>query len=245
MCIQAKNGVAHKPRQKDSRAGLFRVKAVVFDFDGTLTLPVNDETTWEKIWKFLGYNANECAYFYRLFFEGKLSHEKWCKLTCRKFKARGLTQNQLLQIGRTTTLVRDLSEVLCRLKQRRIKLYLLSGSIKQAIRESLGELTELFEDISANDIFFGRDGVISEIRGTKYDFWGKADFLRDVINENHLLPLEVLFVGNSYNDEWASQSGVRTLCVNPRFTNPDICDHWMYCIRRMDSLTEILPYVGQ
>ena len=28
-------------------------------------------------------------------------------------------------------------------------------------------------------------------------------------------PCDILFVGNSVNDEWVYQSGAKTLCVNP------------------------------
>jgi len=58
-----------------------------------------------------------------------------------------------------------------------------------------------------------------------------------------LSELDVLFVGNSLNDIYASRSGARTLCVNPHLTNPEIEEHWTYCIPEMRNLKQILQHV--
>ena len=60
---------------------------------------------------------------------------------------------------------------------------------------------------------FGADGSLAHIAGTKYDFVGKADYLRRLMSFEKIAPYEILFVGNSCNDIFASQSGARhTLC---------------------------------
>ena len=84
--------------------------------------------------------------------------------------------------------------------------------------------------------------ALKRIIGTRYDFEGKADYHRTLMSDQGFDPLEVLFVGNSCNDVFASQSGARTLCVNPRFTDPNNVEHWTYFIRQMRDLSEVLPY---
>jgi phosphoglycolate phosphatase-like HAD superfamily hydrolase len=64
-----------------------------------------------------------------------------------------------------------------------------------------------------------------------------------LIKELDVSPLDVLFIGNSSNDELAGQSGARTLCVNPHFTDPATNIQWSYAIRKMENLGEILPFV--
>ena len=120
---------------------------------------------------------------------------------------------------------------------------MLSGSIKQVIRVALGDLYELFEEVKANEIRFDSSGLMDGIIGTRYDFQGKAEFLRDVISDQRLSPLDVLYVGNSSNDVWASESGARTLCVNPHMTNPDIEEHWTYAIKEMTDLRQIMKFI--
>jgi HAD superfamily phosphoserine phosphatase-like hydrolase len=233
-----------RTRSEFTERQIFPTRAVVFDFDGTLTLRKENLTTWERIWLELGYDVNECAAYLRQFSDKKISHKKWCDLTCEKFRERGLTSDQVLHIAEQVKLVPGTAETIRILREEGIALYILSGSIRQVIKHVLGDLWDHFDEVKANDIIFDKDGVISAIRGTRYDFEGKADYLKEVIHRHALSPLEVLFVGNSCNDVWASRSGARTLCVNPHFTDPNIALHWSYCLRQMDDLRAVLEFTN-
>lgn len=221
---------------------LFPVKVAVFDFDGTLTRRDDDYTTWEIIWKNLGYDVNECARLHDEFTSKKITHEEWCRITADKFALRGLTQDHLSKIADSMPLVPGVADTLEELRSRDIRLYILSGSIRHIIRRVLGQLEALFENIQANDMVFRKDGSLATIRGTLYDFEGKATYLTQLARELRINPLEMLFVGNDGNDNYVSRSGAKTLCVNPRFTEPNNAKHWTYCIRRMDHMREILNF---
>jgi len=223
---------------------IFPTRAVVFDFDGTLTLRKENLTTWERIWLELGYDLNECAEYLRQFADKKITHKEWCNITCEKFRERGLSADQVKRVAEKVELVPGTAETIKRLREEGVALYILSGSVRQVVKHVLGDLYEYFDEVKANDIIFGRDGVISAIRGTKYDFEGKADYIKDIIQRHGLSPLEVLFIGNSCNDVWASQSGARTLCVNPHFTDPNIAVHWTYCLRQMEDLRAVLDFTN-
>jgi HAD superfamily phosphoserine phosphatase-like hydrolase len=222
----------------------FETKAVVFDFDGTLTARADDETTWEKIWVKLGYSINDCSDLHWKYSNGRFSHQRWCEITRDNFRGAGFSKKDLLEVARSIKLIDGVRETLDALRNRGIKLYILSGSIRQIINEVLGDLRRYFDDIKANDIYFDYNGLIKDIRGTRYDFEGKATFLSRVIEENSYAPYDVLFVGNSCNDIFASRSGARTLCVNPRGTEWNNKEHWTYLLRRMDSLEQILKFVS-
>jgi HAD superfamily phosphoserine phosphatase-like hydrolase len=218
----------------------FETKAVVFDFDGTLTVRTDDETTWEKIWVKLGYKIDNCSALHSKYTNRKMSHQEWCDITRDHFREAHFSRKDLKDVAKSITLIPGTREVLESLRARDIKLYILSGSIKQIIYEVLGDLRGYFEDIRANDISFDSSGIIRKISGTLYDFEGKATFLSRIIAENEYSPFDVLFVGNSCNDIFASQSGARTLCVNPRGTDGYKKEHWTYLLKGMDNLTEIL-----
>jgi phosphoserine phosphatase len=220
----------------------FETKAVVFDFDGTLTTRSDDETTWEKIWVKLGYPINDCSELHHKFWQGKFSHQEWCNITRDRFRKKSLSKNDLREVAGSIVLIDGFKETLEELRDRGIKLYILSGSIKEVITGVLGDFRAWFEQVQANEVLFDSAGIIQEIRGTSYDFEGKAKFLSRIIDDNSYSPYDVLFVGNSCNDIFASRSGARTLCVNPRATNPDNKEHWKYLIRRMDNLNQILRY---
>lgn len=221
----------------------FATKVVAFDFDGTLTKPMDTRSAWEKLWTLLRYPIDDCVDLHRRFKLGEFTHEKWCELTRDKFRARKLHEEQLMRIARQTQLVAGVKETLDILKRSGIRLYIVSGSIKQVIRVALGDLYQLFDDVKANEIRFDSTGLIDHIIGTRYDFEGKAQFLSDVIAEQRISPLDVLFVGNSSNDVYASASGARTLCVNPHMTDPDIEEHWTYAIKELTDLRQIMKFI--
>lgn len=230
-------------RNPDSLAVSFETRAVVFDFDGTLTQSADHRTTWEKVWVTLGYSTERCSELHRRFQQKEFTHQQWCDMTRDAFRARGLQQHHILGIAKDISLVSGVAEAIATLRGRGIKLYILSGSIKSIIRYVLGDLHAEFEEIRANELVFDSSGSLSEIQGTPFDFEGKATYLKRVVEDLRLSPSDLLFVGNSCNDVFASQSGARTLCVNARFTDPDNPEHWTYAIREMSNLNEIMRFV--
>jgi HAD superfamily phosphoserine phosphatase-like hydrolase len=236
---------AGEVRTSEFALDLYPARAVVFDFDGTLTKRVDDLTTWERIWVALGYTVDNCALYLRQFSAKTISHQEWCAVTLDHFRRRRLTREHLDRIAQEVTLLSDTDSVLRELHARGTQLYVLSGSIRQVIRVVLGSLYELFTDVAANDLVFGSDGVLSAINGTEFDFEGKADFIRRISARTGISPLEILFVGNSCNDVYASLSGARTLCINPHFTNPNVLDHWTYCMRRVTSMKDVLAFIDR
>lgn len=139
-------------------------------------------------------------------------------------------------------LINGCKETLQELKRRDVLLYIVSGSIREIIREVLGDMVSLFEDISANKFYFER-GKLSRIAGTEYDFEGKAEYVRAIINENKVNATEVLFIGNSFNDTFVHLSGVRALCIDPQNTNYTNSIYWHDYMREVDNLKEIIPKV--
>jgi phosphoserine phosphatase len=191
----------------------------------------------------VGYTIDDCAQLHADYSSGKLTHPQWCDLTLEKLKARGFSRRHLDDIAGTIRLVDGTVETLNTLRERGIRLYIVSGSVKQVIATVLPHW-EWFEEVHANDILFDANGLISKIRGTRFDFEGKAAFIDRMVADNGFQPSDVLFVGNSLNDVFAIRSGARTLCVNARATDQYNRQHWTYFISRMDNLAQIMKYVS-
>ena len=85
--------------------------------------------------------------------------------------------------------------------------------------------------------------MLAGIIGTPYDFEGKARFVNKIIQATGVSPKDILYVGNSFNDEFIYTTGVNTLCINPKNTDFYNNKIWHNYIRRLKSLREILPYV--
>lgn len=198
------------------------IKAIVFDFDGTLTKNNGVRSSWEKIWVRLGYKVQDCQKYYQMFKAGDIDHQKWCDLTCNAFKKKNLTRNILMEIAQDIQLMEGAIEVLLKLKNDdNLKLYIVSGSIFELIEIVFGDsIEELFDGHMANTFIFHTNNKLSKIIGTQYDFEGKAEYIKKIVNDEGLgSASEVLFIGNSDNDEYAYKSGAQTLCFNPRLTN--------------------------
>src|ERR1035437_7117068 len=168
-------------RQQD--LGLYTTRAVVFDFDGTLTV-ADDVTTWEKIWVSLGYSINDCAQLHYEFSSSRIEHQEWCNITAENFKEKGFNLSGLKDVASAIRLVPGVRETITTLDQHGIKIYILSGSVRYIIKRVMGDLVQIVEDVRANEMYFDKSGKLTSIRGTKYDFRGKANYLRRLIRES-------------------------------------------------------------
>ena|GEM_PF-1274984 len=222
-----------------------RTEAVVFDFDGTLTIGKTGQTTWESLWTSLGYNVQDCQYYHAEFEAGRIKHSEWCKITQEKFIDRGLNKSHLDAIVKKIQLIKGVRDVFEYCREHNIGLYIVSGSIHYIIREVLGNLCRYVINIKANEFKFNNDNTytLREIIGTKYDFEGKATFLEKIAAELKILPNSILFVGNSSNDKYAHLSGVRTLCINPLRTSPEDKVVWNGRIDTCNDLNDIIKYI--
>lgn len=219
-------------------------KCVVFDFGGTLTRPRPGLSTWERLWEVVGADLVEAGDLHRQFLQKKIEHQEWCDITRDRLREKNFRAKHLTKIIEGIEPIAGLEATIQSLHQRGVSLYIVSGSIREIIRAVLGsKVFGLFEEVKANDFRYDRKtGLLSEIRGHRFDFEGKADFIERVIEDKNCAPLEVLFVGNSLNDSWASKSGARTLCVNPQNVNPYDARLWTDCLVQMDDLSQILPF---
>lgn len=221
-----------------------RVKAVIFDFDGTLTKSDDHLSTWQRIWIELGYSVDECNKLHQDFDNKKITHREWCEKTCQKFQEKHLTKQLLSEISSRITLIEGCVPTFRKLRENNLHLYIVSGSIEEIIVKVLGDhLVDAFKNIKANQMIFDETSrELKYIKGTKYDFEGKCNYISEIAKELKIHPYEILFVGNSNNDELAYKSGAITLCVNPKSTNEHNVEIWNYRIDNMRNLADILPY---
>lgn len=220
-----------------------KTKVVIFDFDGTLTNNNSTKTTWESIWIELGYSVEECRDLHRQFDMKKITHDEWCKLTTKKFIKKKLHVDSLYKIASDIHLIDGCKKTFDELALHNIKIFIVSGSILFIIQQVLKELYWRIDAIKANDFIFSSDGYLTEIIGSKYDFEGKSFFVREIAENLKLSTNDILFIGNSYNDKYVYTSGAKTLCINPKNTDPSDTIIWHNCIQECTDLSQILDYV--
>lgn len=215
------------------------MKAVMFDFDGTLS---RDNNAWMEVWKYIG-KLDKDKELYQRFDNGELTYQGWCDEVCKVFKENGVTEEKLPLISKQIKLIDGAKETFSILKKAGYSLNIVSGGIKQLIVGALGENVKYFDHISANRFVFDENGILQNFDLTRFNYQGKADFVTKYCQKYDISPNNVWFVGDSYNDELVYTSGCHTICINPQYkvTKGEV---WNEVIEKATSLKQILPYVG-
>ena len=218
--------------------------AIMFDFDGTLTY--KSPNIWKRLWQDLGYNTGTGSYFSCLFIQfmlGKINHKEWCDLSCEEFMKAGLSKKEIRNITKEIKLIDGAEETFKSLKAAGISLHIVSGNFEDVVLEVLGDNAKYFDSINCNKFVYDKDGKVTGIIDTKYDFSGKADFINEYKEKNNISASNICFVGNGDNDEWAYKSGCKTICINPEGTDHTDTTKWNRAIPHCTNLTQILPEV--
>lgn len=220
------------------------MKAVIFDFDGTLTKL--SQNVWQQAWSALGYETGEGSYYRSLFarFLSKdITHAEWIDLTKEAYIKRGLDKDTLLSIGSQIELHEGFEEMLIDLKSKGYSLHIVSGNIKDVVYDVLKDKVKYFDSINTNLFEFAPNGLLSNIIATNYDYEGKANFVSNLITQTGSEASEVTFVGNGDNDEWVHTTGCDTICVNPYKTDADNKVIWHSAVKNLTDLRQLLPLI--
>ena len=221
------------------------MRAIVFDFDGTITY--ENKNVWKWLWQKAGYDLGEGSIFqnlYSKYMNKEFSYKKWCDITCNYFKQKGINKKDLLEYISKTKILPGFVETVKLLRASGIKLFILSGNILECIKTVLGENVKYFDDIMANDFIFDKNENLDKIVATDYEHEGKAKYVNKVIKNLGISPEELTFVGNSKNDERVYLTGCNTLCINPDETEYKNKLKWNYCIEKANDFREVLPYLA-
>ena len=220
------------------------MKAVFFDFDGTLT--TNNKNVWKSIWTALGYDTGKGSEYRRQlddFLENRISYQEWCNQTLECYIKKSLDINIVNNISKNINLVNGAIDTFKILKSKGYSLHIVSGNIISVIQSVLGENVKYFDTINANQFIFDDNSRIKNIIGTKYDCVGKSEFIKEYIQKTGSNPKELYFIGNDYNDEWAYLSGCNTICINPKNIEKTNYIKWHMVIENLTDLQQILKFI--
>jgi HAD superfamily phosphoserine phosphatase-like hydrolase len=246
MNIETPDNMVDFYKRKIGKNSLFPTgffKAIVFDFGGTLSYKEESYSTWELMWLELGYDIDECVALHRKYRNKDINHKEWCDQTAEYFKKKNFNKDILDKIASKINLIDGVRDTFKILKKEDIKIYICSGSVRYIIENILGEeLRDYVEEISANDFVFDNKEALVSIRSAEYDFEMKANFVEKIAQKNNCVPSDILFVGNSFNDQYVYRSKAKTLLVNPQDVDYSKRDKFNFIIREMKNLKEILKY---
>jgi len=220
------------------------MKAIFFDFDGTLTY--KGPNIWQSIWSALGFELGKGSEHQTQlddFLNKKITYQEWCNKTLACYKQKDMNLNILNDITTTIKLIKGATETFKTLKNKGYELHIISGNIIDVIESVLGDNTKYFSTINANDFVFDENNKLSYIKGTEYDCEGKAKFIQEYIKTTNSNPSELYFIGNGFNDEWAHLSGCNTICINPDEAEHTNTTKWHKVIENLTDLQQILEFI--
>ncbi len=219
------------------------MKAVVFDFDGTLT--EKHGNLWKKIWQTLGYEVGLGSYYMSLlnqFVDKTLTHSDWCKLTLKAYQDKGFNKQILDNLVDNIHLMQGAGELITHLHAQGIEIHIVSGNITSVIEKVLEQYLPYIADIKANEFVFDDNGWLLDIVGTKYDHEGKARYIQELCEHKGYKSSDIVFIGNSLNDEYVYLSGAKTICINPDQTDFNDTLVWNKVIET-DNLMDLIKKI--
>lgn len=220
------------------------MKAIVFDFDGTLTKNRKGSNCWYEIWKYID-DLDYDNFLYTKFKNKEIDDATWMKLIIKRYKEKDVQREYLHEISKKLELLPGSYETLEKLYKNGIKIFILSGGVKQIIedvlkRENMGKF---IASIEGYDLIFDSLGKLIDYKSPSlHNPENKNEYIELIKKQYNLKNNEILFVGNASNDEKVYLSGVKTLCINPddaNFSNKII---WNNAIENCENLLEILPF---
>ncbi len=221
-----------------------KTKLVIFDFDGTLTKPHKLDNSWTRIWNKIGLTSEEERLYHDHFKKGEISYQEWVGEVIKCFRAGGVNRSMIYSLAKETKLLDNCKKVFKTLYQHGIKICILSGGVKNIIDEKLKSMSKFITKIEALSLTFDENGLINGALLAETNTTNKSDFILKQMEKFNLKKEEVIFVGNSSNDENASKSGVTTICLNPLNTDFQNKAIWTQAIEKTDDLSSLLSYIN-
>ena len=220
------------------------MKVVVFDFDGTLTKSKKGSNCWRRVWQYLG-DVETDDKLYNMYANKEITNQQWFDLINQNFIEKRLDKQAMEIISKDMEMIDGAKDTLKVLNENGIKVFVLSGGVKQIIEHTLKRegVYKFIESIEAYDFKFDKHGKFTHFVAPKHNLDVKSEYINIILKKYNLQGKDVLFVGNDSNDEEAYKSGATTLCINPHHADFNNKKIWNYTIKDCKNLTEILKFV--
>jgi phosphoserine phosphatase len=217
-----------------------QIKLVCFDLDGTLI----DDTIfiWHTLHEHFQTPQETRKALAERFFSGRITYAEWAGAEVKEWMARGADRDRLISAVMGLRLIPGVHETMKALKEKGMKLAIVSGSLSFVLETAMPDYQAYFddEDILINRIFFAEDGQIADMKFTEFDLDKKADGLKHLAEKHGLTLDECAFIGDHHNDVHIAMEAGLSIAFNSKSEQLDaIADH----IIEGKDLTRVLPII--
>ncbi|MBW2989651.1 HAD family phosphatase [Candidatus Woesearchaeota archaeon] len=175
-------------------------KLVCFDVDGTLV--DNIVFSWQLFHDYFRTDAEKRAKVREKFYKGEISYLDWANHDINMWVEKKAKKQDFLRAleKNKVKLMQGALETLKALKEKGIRLAVISGSLNIILEYALPDYRDYFSDVFLSHISFDKVGNITKVAATEYDMIKKAEALRIIAEKEKLKLSECVFVGDHHND---------------------------------------------
>ena len=192
-----------------------KYKLVCFDVDGTLI--DNVKFSWQIFHDYFQTDKHKREDARNAFFSGKISYLQWAEHDINLWKEKNARKDDFFKAIDGLKLMEGAIETLTELKNRGLKLAIISGSFNIHLEKLIPNYNELFDDVFLSKLYFDENGLISRVEATEFDMDAKALALKKIAKRENLSLKECVFVGDYLNDLKIIQEaglGIAFNCAN-------------------------------
>lgn len=220
-----------------------KTKAVIFDFDGTLSRGNSGSNSWGRVWKALDDEETDNK-FYQMFARGEIDDPTWNKLIEYRFKELKMPESLLDGLAEKIELMPGVERTFKHFYDNGVRVYVVSGGVKNLIEAKLAPFKKYITRIEGYQFKF-KNGIFCGFEETKDCLDDKHKYVDVIRRENAIRADEILFVGNGSNDQTVYLSGARTLCINPDDADYKNSKYWNFYIENCGDLFEITQFLNK
>src|SRR3989344_2371102 len=177
-----------------------KYKLVCFDVDGTLI--DNLEYSWELFHNHFEVDMSRRIKARDLYYRGEISYLEWAKHDINMWVEKKATKAQFFSALKKNNvqLMKGALETIKALKEAKLKLAIISGSLDIILEYFLPAYDDIFDDVFLSKLNFDKDGKLIGAKPTEYDMMHKATALKKIAKRENLKLSECVHIGDHHND---------------------------------------------
>lgn len=185
------------------------VKAIIFDFDGTLF--TGAQHSWEVIFQELDC-VKKRQVAYQKYAHEHANYQQFCDDCVSIFSNMGLTKVKIAQLAKKhCELIPNAIEGLKYLAKQNIKLILFSGGIDSFLETLIPDYNSLFDEVFINKFNFDTNGVISSCTA---NMWAarKSKIIEHIKDKYQYDASNIFYFGDNHCDIYLKETGAKLVC---------------------------------
>ena len=142
------------------------------------------------------------VYYNQYTIDKTIDYVQWNHLCVNEFISKKMTKTDVAKIIklRNLSLPKNFKKTIVTLKQRGIKLYILSGGISTFLEYLIPDYNSLFDGVFINRFEYDENGFLADVHPTKYDFENKIRAIEQISKKLNISLDHFMYVGDGKED---------------------------------------------